>query len=84
MPDVSSTNVRFSTRISNRLRGVSRLSPTATAGVVIILLFGILAIFSGLFMTHDPFQPIQIGSYKALQQSIGSALIVMEWTFSLV
>ena len=45
MPDVSSTNVRFSTRISNRLRGVSRLSPTATAGVVIILLFGILAIF---------------------------------------
>ena len=54
MPDVSSTNVRFSTRISNRLRGVSRLSPTATAGVVIILLFGILAIFSGLFMTHDP------------------------------
>ncbi len=54
MPDVSSTNVRFSTRISNRLRGVSRLSPTATYGVVIILLFGILAIFSGLFMTHDP------------------------------
>ena len=54
MPDVSSTNVRFSARISNRLRGVSRLSPTATAGVVIILLFGILAIFSGLFMTHDP------------------------------
>ena len=54
MPDVSPTNVRFSTRISNRLRGVSRLSPTATYGVVIILLFGILAIFSGLFMTHDP------------------------------
>ena len=54
MPAVSTTNVRFSTRISNRLRGVSRLSPTATAGVVIILLFGILAIFSGLFMTHDP------------------------------
>ena len=54
MTAVSTTNVRFSTRISNRLRGVSRLSPTATAGVVIILLFGILAIFSGLFMTHDP------------------------------
>ena len=54
MPAVSPTNVRFSTRISNRLRGVSRLSPTATAGVVIILMFGILAIFSGLFMTHDP------------------------------
>lgn len=54
MPAVSTTNVHFSTRISNRLRGVSRLSPTATAGVVIILLFGILAIFSGLFMTHDP------------------------------
>ena len=50
----STTNVRFSTRIRNRLQGVSRLSPTATAGVVIILLFGILAIFSGLFMTHDP------------------------------
>ena len=54
MPAVSTTNVQFSTRINNRLRGVSRLSPTATAGVVIILLFGILAIFSGLFMTHDP------------------------------
>ena len=54
MPAVSPTNVRFSTRIRNRLRGVSRLSPTATAGVVIILMFGILAIFSGLFMTHDP------------------------------
>ena len=54
MPAVSPTNVRFSTRINNRLRGVSRLSPTATAGVVIILMFGILAIFSGLFMTHDP------------------------------
>ena len=53
MPAVSPTNIRFSTRISNRLRGVSRLSPTATAGVVIILMFGILAIFSGLFMTHD-------------------------------
>ena len=54
MPAVSPTKTRLSTRISNRLRGVSRLSPTATAGVVIILLFGILAIFSGLFMTHDP------------------------------
>ena len=54
MPAVSRTNVRFSTRISIRLRGVSGLSPTATAGVVIILMFGILAIFSGLFMTHDP------------------------------
>ena len=53
MPAVSPTNVRFSTRISNRLRGVSRLSPTATAGVIIILMFGILAIFYGLFMTHD-------------------------------
>ena len=54
MPAVSPTNVQFSTRISNRLRGLSRLSTTATAGVVVILLFGILAIFSGLFMTHDP------------------------------
>lgn len=54
MPAVSPTKTRLSTRISNRLRGVSRLSPTATAGVVIILLFGILATFSGLFMTHDP------------------------------
>ena len=54
MPAVSPTKTRLSTRISNRLRGVSRLSPTATSGVVIILLFGILAIFSGLFMTHDP------------------------------
>ena len=59
MPAVSPTNVRFSTRISTRLRGVSRLSPTATAGVVIILMFGILAIFSGLFMTHDP-----VSAYK--------------------
>jgi peptide/nickel transport system permease protein len=36
------------------VRGISRLSPTATAGVVIIVLFGILAMFSDLFMTHDP------------------------------
>jgi peptide/nickel transport system permease protein len=42
------------TRLGNRIRGVSRLSPTATAGVVIILIFGFLALFSNLFMPHDP------------------------------
>ena len=54
MSAVSSAKAPLSTRIGNRLRGVSRLSPTATAGVIIILLFGVLALFSGLFMTHDP------------------------------
>ena len=42
------------TRVLNRFRGISRLSPTATAGVVIILFFGVMAIFSTAFMPHDP------------------------------
>jgi len=54
MNSTHSDQVSLATRIGNRLRGISRLSPTATAGVVIILLFGILALFSDLFMTHDP------------------------------
>ena len=33
---------------------MARLSPTATAGVIIIVFFGILALFSNLFMPHDP------------------------------
>ena len=41
-------------RVHNRARGLARLSPTATAGVIIILFFGILALFSNLFMPHDP------------------------------
>ena len=41
-------------RFRNRTRGLARLSPTATAGVIIILFFGILALFSNLFMPHDP------------------------------
>ena len=54
MSTLSTTDIPLSSRIGNRLRGVSRLSPTAAAGVMIILLFGILALFSGMFMTHDP------------------------------
>ena len=42
------------TRALNRFRGISRLSPTATAGVIIILFFAVLAIFSTAFMPHDP------------------------------
>ena len=41
-------------RFRNRTQGLARLSPTATAGVIIILFFGILALFSNLFMPHDP------------------------------
>ena len=54
MSTLSTTDIPLSSRIGNRLRGVSRLSPTAAAGVMIILLFGMLALFSGMFMTHDP------------------------------
>ena len=54
MTERSPSNLWTMTRLGNRLRGISRLSPTATAGVIIILLFGVLALFSGLFMPHDP------------------------------
>jgi len=47
-------NPAWARRIINRVRGLSRLSPTAAAGVLIILCFGVLAIFAELFMTHDP------------------------------
>ena len=50
----SSLNLWTLTRLHNRTRGLARLSPTATAGVIIILFFGILALFSNLFMPHDP------------------------------
>ncbi len=50
----SSSNRWTVVRFRNRTRGLARLSPTATAGVIIILFFGILALFSNLFMPHDP------------------------------
>ena len=50
----SSSNRWTLARFKNRARGLARLSPTATAGVIIILFFGILALFSNLFMPHDP------------------------------
>ena len=50
----SSSNLWTLARFKNRARGLARLSPTATAGVIIILFFGILALFSNLFMPHDP------------------------------
>ncbi|MBL00200.1 MAG: hypothetical protein CMI34_02165 [Opitutales bacterium] len=50
----SSSNRWTLVRFRNRTRGLARLSPTATAGVIIILFFGILALFSNLFMPHDP------------------------------
>ena len=40
--------------LKNRLIGTIRLSPTAAAGLLIILFFGVLAVFSGVFMPHDP------------------------------
>lgn len=40
--------------LKNRLIGTIRLSPTAAAGLLIIVFFGILALFSGAFMPHDP------------------------------
>ena len=50
----SSSNRWTLVRFRNRTRGLARLSPTATAGVIIILFFGVLALFSNLFMPHDP------------------------------
>jgi len=38
----------------NRAIGLARLSPTATAGLLIILFFAVLALFSGTLMPHDP------------------------------
>jgi peptide/nickel transport system permease protein len=43
---------RFS--LKNRLIGLTRLSPTAAAGLIIILFFGFLAIFTEVLMPHDP------------------------------
>lgn len=54
MSKIKAESTSLSNRIANRTRGLSRLSPTATAGVLIILFFGVLAMFSGGFMTHDP------------------------------
>ena len=54
MSKIKAGSTSLSNRIANRIRGVSRLSSTATAGVLIILFFGVLAMFSGGFMTHDP------------------------------
>ncbi|MGI9486554.1 MAG: hypothetical protein ACR2RF_11885 [Geminicoccaceae bacterium] len=34
--------------------GLTRLSPTAAAGLIIILFFGALAIFTDVLMPHDP------------------------------
>lgn len=38
----------------NRAVGLARLSPTATAGLLIIAFFAVLALFSGFLMPHDP------------------------------
>ena len=54
MSKIKAESTSLLNRIVNRIRGVSRLSPTATAGVLVILFFGVLAMFSGGFMTHDP------------------------------
>ena len=54
MSKIKAESTSLANRIANRTRGLSRLSPTATAGVLIMLFFGVLAMFSGGFMTHDP------------------------------
>ena len=54
MSKIKAESTSLLNRIVNRIRGVSRLSPTATAGVLVILFFGVLAMFSGSLMTHDP------------------------------
>jgi len=41
-------------RVSNRLIGLFRISPTAVIGLLIILFFGVLALFSPWIMPHDP------------------------------
>ena len=48
-----SGNLTFTDAVTSHVVTINS-GNTATAGVVIILMFGILAIFSGLFMTHDP------------------------------
>jgi len=54
MPPSVTHQFTWPKRTANRVRGLSRLSPTAAAGVVIIVCFGVLALFSEWFMTHDP------------------------------
>ncbi len=48
------TQQGWSTRARNRFIGVFRLSPTAAIGLLIILFFAVLALFSSWIMPHDP------------------------------
>ncbi|MEQ8707701.1 MAG: ABC transporter permease [Rhodospirillales bacterium] len=40
--------------VTRRIAGMSRFSPTAAIGLTIILIFGILALGSNIFMPYDP------------------------------
>ena len=40
--------------LGNRLIGITRLSPTMASGVILILIFGFMAIFAHWLMPHDP------------------------------
>ena len=52
--DLAQADPPRSARIRNRLVGLFRLSPTAAVGLLIILFFGFLALFSSWLMPHDP------------------------------
>ncbi|EPX85095.1 oligopeptide/dipeptide ABC transporter, permease protein [Salipiger mucosus DSM 16094] len=41
-------------RLRDRVVGLARLSPTGAAGLALIVLFALLALFSGVLMPHDP------------------------------
>ena len=47
---------RSRSRLVNRAIGLARLSPTAATGLVIILIFGAMALFAEAIMPHDPIQ----------------------------
>lgn len=46
--------------LKNRIVGLTRISPTAAAGLLIVLVFAILALFTAWLMPHDP-----VSSYPA-------------------
>ncbi len=45
---------RRSFSLKNRLIGITRLSPTMASGVILILIFGVMAVFAHWLMPHDP------------------------------
>ncbi|MBU6378256.1 MAG: ABC transporter permease [Gammaproteobacteria bacterium] len=57
--------VGIATRISRRIAGISRRSPTFTAGILILSFFAVLAIAHRLLMPFDPVQAFPTEVLKA-------------------